>query len=697
MTRGAGAALGADLLKIKLGAGTSGGAPPARRRNDAVTWISGVKVEKQDRRAKSAESRTTTTAAGPLLGPLTPTSPGGAKQHHRLLDRPTLGTRGISERLHFRHDLSPATGSSSREHSRGEDSPAEAEDFDLQEEVIDVSKEVPQVTFEKIDIAKRFCTISLYGPWAHKQEPVFLRLALRFDEQYPHSRPKFDLQHNASCALQTRAFLLRSLSTILAECAAQGQGCIEPCARFLAGSATIQLKDGLMLAATSAPFAGDSSDDESDLDDEDEEEAAGKSSPLPPPRQTQMIRMLPGARCGASFGPNGQLVVFRFLAHKSNGPSSSSSSARDHSVTRDGNLTPLPPLHLPLPATATAAGSPAPQNASSTTATAAPTPATAESVAGTSAAGSVKSAGTESRPAGGRFLYSYAALTKAMVELTQMGQQTTSSSRSTAGDPAALDEMLHSSQAQLQAPELLSFMSSEFLARRLQAKSATRQRGTASTSSSNNRAQDRSSHSHHTTNLLSSPLAFTSMDTKQDRQAVTEAPTPILRGRARGSRQEAAGNTATSSSSSANAIPAPAPRSRSVAIGKERTRVASPLIPLSTLTHPKAVSELRIYSTVDVSDLTLHMARRMQLQHRRVHGGSSSNRSASAHSSRVRRPYRLTEDKGVQQEQQQDKKAGTAGSSGADEDEEGEHVRQRPGFDRKRSESSPAAPRLRLG
>lgn len=93
------------------------------------------------------------------------------------------------------------------------------------------------------------------------------------------------------------------------------------------------------------------------------------------------------------------------------------------------------------------------------------------------------------------------------------------------------------------------------------------------------------------------------------------------------------------------------------------------------------------------------------MQHRRVHHGSSSSsgtRSASAH---ARRPYRLTEDKGTEADVGADgsgklrrQQVTTVDQSSQEDtdDEEGEHIRQRPGFDRKRSESSPAAPRLRL-
>lgn len=696
MTRGAGPALGTDLLKIKLGSGALGPYhSQARRRNDAVTWISGVKVEKHDasssredaRRPKSLQPRRD--KSRPRAQPM---SPGGTQRLQQ--QPPPLGSRGISDQVSGRryasyyddNDASDREGGGGGGADHREEDPtlaATTGEFDLQEEVIDVSKQVPMATFEKLDIAKRSCTLSLYGPWAHKQELVFLRLSLRFTDEYPRRVPKFELQHNASVALQTRAFLLRSLRTIMDACATQAQGCMGPCARFLAGSATIELQNGLLLAAPNAPFAEDSSDDESGVDvAESERDDDAAAVPTHQHQPQNIVRMLPGARCGASFGgPNGQLVVFRTV--KSASSASSNNPTRDGSTSREATLTPLPPLHLPLPSVAAGGGT--------------ATPGAPESNASMTA--SVKSGGIEHRPAGSRFLYSYAALTRAMDSLMKLGQYPGGRIPPEDQDGRG-EEDLHSSRAQLQVPELLSFMSTDFLTRRLQARS-TSSRGGPQSSSRAAAAPSPVHHPHHNSNLLSSPLAFTAIDkdkttTTSTRNVVSEAstPPPTARGRGRDPHLSAAAAV------DGELRPPPrGPRSRSLAVGRERQHVTSPLVPYTTLAHPRACSEVKIY-TLHVVDLTLRMA-----------GGAGDERGRSAHIHEVGSVSRSAKPSldrrqggGGGKERRIGHGGGNDGADSADDDnshdtdddDDGdERGPTRPGFWRKRSESSPAASRLR--
>lgn len=121
MTRGTGAALGADLLRMKVG--TLYSSQSRRSRNEAVSWISGVKVDKYDhrsRRSKSEEMKHSG-SAGDLV-----------------LKRPNMMSRGVSDGL----VRNPMVRQDSDVDKTGE--------IDLQEEIIDVSKEIPQVSYEKV-------------------------------------------------------------------------------------------------------------------------------------------------------------------------------------------------------------------------------------------------------------------------------------------------------------------------------------------------------------------------------------------------------------------------------------------------------------------------------------------------------------------------------------------------------------------
>jgi hypothetical protein len=126
MTRGTGAALGADLLRMKVG--TLYSSQSRRSRNEAVSWISGVKVDKYDhrsRRSKSEEMKQSGSAGD------------------MVLKRPSLMSRGVSDGL----VRSPMVRQDSDMDKTGE--------IDLQEEIIDVSKEIPQVSYEKVSFCRR--------------------------------------------------------------------------------------------------------------------------------------------------------------------------------------------------------------------------------------------------------------------------------------------------------------------------------------------------------------------------------------------------------------------------------------------------------------------------------------------------------------------------------------------------------------
>jgi hypothetical protein len=194
----------------------------------------------------------------------------------------------------------------------------------LGEEVMAISKYLSRVTFERvscaslyacvehsscshrpplqIEIAQRTCTCSLYGPWGiERGMPAFLRVTFVYPSAYPAKAPRFELEHNASVPLKTRAFLLRNLSAILGTHARQQVAhAMEEELESLAGTASVSE------AATAPLYTGVPSMEAclapypplvNDTEDESEDEEAVLQLRLPP--QT----------CGASFGPNGELIV----------------------------------------------------------------------------------------------------------------------------------------------------------------------------------------------------------------------------------------------------------------------------------------------------------------------------------------------------------------------------------------------------
>ncbi|KAJ9080833.1 hypothetical protein DSO57_1020816 [Entomophthora muscae] len=163
----------------------------------------------------------------------------------------------------------------------------------LAEEFSMVSQLFKRVKFEKVNVSGRTCTITLHGPWAKDGGPAFLRIGMRFPEDYPNQAPpQFELHKSGMMSMANRAGIVDSLHRIAQSYVAKGTHCLQACISYLLGE--------------KPPLDADS-----DLSDE----------------ETRLRRRLPGARdgsglerddhnipfprmCGGVFGSNGQLVLY---------------------------------------------------------------------------------------------------------------------------------------------------------------------------------------------------------------------------------------------------------------------------------------------------------------------------------------------------------------------------------------------------
>ncbi|UZJ56348.1 hypothetical protein CBS101457_005668 [Exobasidium rhododendri] len=245
MTRGAGAQSGQSRLNIgsnipKGGTGRGGAL-------DAVGWIAGVRMGEEEKENFAS---------------------------------PTEGQKGRKGQV--------GTASEAKEDESNLGDSAQI----IGEEIKAVSKNVVGASFEKIDVSTRSCTATCYGPWAGKSVACFLRITFTFPPTYPYKVPKFELEHNASVSLKTRAFLLRKVSSLLVEATLKRppEPSMQSCLRFLLGE-TLEDDSVGTTGLDSFWLPGDESDEEVE-------------QPVP-------ILQMPPRLCGASFGPNGLLVVFR--------------------------------------------------------------------------------------------------------------------------------------------------------------------------------------------------------------------------------------------------------------------------------------------------------------------------------------------------------------------------------------------------
>lgn len=184
----------------------------------------------------------------------------------------------------------------------------------LGDEIIGINRKLPRIVFEKVELTRRMCVLTMYGPWAD-HEPAFLRIKIKFPTSYPRRPPNFDLEKSANISLKTRSYLLRGLTRLSIKAARAGRPSLEICARFLTGEPIKALDGGgqtddhdegdadLMTSRGGGSAASDSDSDQGLL-----AFRPARASISPSEAQTKL--KMPARRMGASFGPNNELVVF---------------------------------------------------------------------------------------------------------------------------------------------------------------------------------------------------------------------------------------------------------------------------------------------------------------------------------------------------------------------------------------------------
>ncbi|BGP10732.1 hypothetical protein JCM10049v2_006624 [Rhodotorula toruloides] len=156
----------------------------------------------------------------------------------------------------------------------------------LGEEITSVVRRFPRVNFEKVHVAGRTCTVSLYCP-------LFIRATFSFPKGYPASSPPaIELERSIDVSLKQRANILQGVRRLMSLRAERGLPSFEQALRYLLGDRSVERA-------------------EEEEDDEAEEGLEGSTMHnLTADILRNNINVPPPRRGGASFGPSGQLVVF---------------------------------------------------------------------------------------------------------------------------------------------------------------------------------------------------------------------------------------------------------------------------------------------------------------------------------------------------------------------------------------------------
>ncbi|POY75900.1 hypothetical protein BMF94_0983 [Rhodotorula taiwanensis] len=257
-----------------------------QKEHDRLAWMEGVKILRAPEEANEAEgdgegySGEPSERPGSVAAPSQP--PTRASSVLRGTDAGTITAREgedteRAESIMSRESLHTGT-------AIGKDN----EYATFGEEITSVVRRFPRVNFEKVHVAGRSCTVSLYSP-------LFIRATFNFPRAYPASAPpQIELERSVDLTLKQRANILQGVRRLMTLRAERGLSSFEQALRFLSGDRTVEnieeeeeeddeAEDGLDLAATTTLGA----------------DLLRNNINVPPPR-----------RGGACFGPSGQLVVF---------------------------------------------------------------------------------------------------------------------------------------------------------------------------------------------------------------------------------------------------------------------------------------------------------------------------------------------------------------------------------------------------
>jgi SEA/GATOR complex protein SEA3/WDR59 len=103
-------------------------------------------------------------------------------------------------------------------------------------ELSQVSLKFPNVDFEEVNISERTSVVSLSGPFGEDDQLAFVRLRVRFPEDYPERRaPVFELDETTGVDRTRREEMKRFLDRIGYLHVRKGRPCVEACLRYLLG------------------------------------------------------------------------------------------------------------------------------------------------------------------------------------------------------------------------------------------------------------------------------------------------------------------------------------------------------------------------------------------------------------------------------------------------------------------------------
>jgi WD repeat-containing protein 59 len=195
----------------------------------------------------------------------------------------------------------------------------------LEEEVLRISDQVPNVKWENIDVEHRALHASLRGPWGTGGETTFVKVSVDIPEGYPEEKPpKFSLEAGSSITTETRKRIDREIQRLTAQFLQRKQNCLAVVFSYLLGEVDLETSTTFFKNVRDLDDDVDDLADESSSDEDDNDIPAGGSAsmsqelsastelePVNTFATTRRLAIPPLPRfCGARFANDGRLVCF---------------------------------------------------------------------------------------------------------------------------------------------------------------------------------------------------------------------------------------------------------------------------------------------------------------------------------------------------------------------------------------------------
>ncbi|KAI1379020.1 hypothetical protein F4677DRAFT_410333 [Hypoxylon crocopeplum] len=194
----------------------------------------------------------------------------------------------------------------------------------LQEEIVRVSQQLPNVKWDNVDMESLILKASLKGPWGPEGDTIFIKVKVDIPRNYPKSRaPKFIIEKTALMADQTHKKLDQEIHQLVSQFSKKRQSCLEVAFSYLLGEIDLSSSDSLFKNVKDLDDdLGGLADESSSEEEEDNDIPTGGYATMSQgltasteldatlaPTNRPAIPPMPRL-CGCRFSNDGRLVCF---------------------------------------------------------------------------------------------------------------------------------------------------------------------------------------------------------------------------------------------------------------------------------------------------------------------------------------------------------------------------------------------------